>query len=62
MNVETEMRALYDQAESLLMAWLNEESPADKHRQQALAQLAEAGQLLHVACINLRAAMVAGPP
>lgn len=48
-----EIKALYDLAEDVLMAWLAVESPADRRKQKALELLADAGQLLHSACINL---------
>ncbi len=48
-----DIKALYDLAEDVLMAWLALESPADRRKQKALELLAEAGQLLHSACINL---------
>ena len=49
-----EIKALHDLAEALLLAWLEIETPSDRRRQKALEQLAEAGQLLNVACINLK--------
>jgi hypothetical protein len=48
-----EIKALYDLAEDVLMTWLALESPADRRKQKALELLADAGQLLHSACINL---------
>jgi len=38
-----------------LLGWLAIESPSDRRRQKALELLADAGQNLHVACINLGA-------
>jgi hypothetical protein len=48
-----EVRALRDLAEQVLLDWLSHESPTDKRKQKALELVAEAGQCLHVACINL---------
>jgi hypothetical protein len=50
-----EIRALHDMAEHVLLAWLAVESPTDRRRQKAIELLADAGQLLHSACINLGA-------
>ena len=44
---------MYDLAEVVLRDWLALESLADRRKQKALELLAEAGQLLHSACINL---------
>ena len=52
-NMPNDIKALYDLAEDVLMDWLGLESPADSRKQKALELLAEAGQLLHSACINL---------
>lgn len=49
------LKALHDLAEDVLMSWLDQETPNDKRRQKALELLADAGQLLHSACINLGA-------
>ncbi|WP_367155700.1 hypothetical protein [Methylomonas sp. HYX-M1] len=51
--IETELKALSDLAEEVLMAWLAAESPSDRRRQQALALLADAGMLLLNAHKNL---------
>jgi len=51
MNIEA--KALRDLAEDVLMAWLEVESPLDRRRQLALQLVAEAGLLLHNACLNL---------
>jgi hypothetical protein len=48
-----EVKALRDLAEQVLLDWLSRESPTDKRKQKALELVAEAGQCLHVACINL---------
>ena len=53
-NPADELQALHDLAEHVLLAWLAVESPIDRRRQQAVALLADAGQLLHSACLNLR--------
>jgi hypothetical protein len=53
MAIESEIQALSDLAESVLMDWLNKETPSDRRRQKALESLADAGCCLHVACINL---------
>ena len=49
----TDLKALSDLAEDMLMAWLAAESPTDKRRQQALSLLADAGMLLFNAHKNL---------
>ena len=54
-NAASEVKALYDLAEHVLMAWLAVESPTDRRRQKAIELLADAGQLLHSACVNLGA-------
>jgi len=51
--ISDDVRALRDLSEDVLMQWLAVESPADRRRQQALELLAEAGMLLHNACVNL---------
>ncbi len=51
--IETELKALSDLAEDVLMAWLAAESPSDRRRQQALELLADAGMLLYNANRNL---------
>ena len=51
--MDNDIKALYDLAEDVLMDWLAHESPAERRKQKALELLAEAGQLLHSACINL---------
>ncbi len=48
-----DIKALRDLAEDVLMQWLAVESPVDRRRQKALELLADAGQMLHAACINL---------
>ena len=53
-NPADELQALHDLAEHVLLAWLAVESPTDRRRQKAIELLAEAGQLLHSACLNLR--------
>jgi hypothetical protein len=55
MNIVDDVKALRDLSESVLLGWLAIETPADRRRQKALELLAEAGQNLHVACINLDA-------
>lgn len=50
-----EVLALHDLAEHVLLAWLAVESPTDRRRQKAIELLADAGQLLHSACVNLGA-------
>lgn len=52
-NAVTDLKALSDLAEDVLMTWLAAESPTDKRRQQALALLADAGMLLFNAHKNL---------
>ena len=54
-NTASEVKALHDLAEHVLMAWLAVESPTDRRRQKAIELLADAGQLLHSACVNLGA-------
>lgn len=53
MNVVDDVKALHDLSEQVLLAWLAIETPSDRRRQKALELLADAGQLLHSACINL---------
>ena len=48
----TDIKALHDLVEQTLLAWL-ENPPTDRRELQALALLAEAGQSLFAACINL---------
>jgi hypothetical protein len=48
-----EVKALRDLAEEVLLDWLSRESPTDKRKQKTLELVAEAGQCLHGACINL---------
>lgn len=55
MNIVDDVKALRDLTESVLLGWLAIESPSDRRRQKALELLADAGQNLHVACINLGA-------
>lgn len=52
-NAVTDLKALSDLTEDVLMTWLTAESPTDKRRQQALALLADAGMLLFNAHKNL---------
>lgn len=54
-NAASEIKALHDLAEAVLLAWLAVESPTDRRRQKAIELLADAGQLLHSACVNLGA-------
>jgi hypothetical protein len=51
--IEAELKALSDLAEYVLMAWLADENPTDKHRQQALALLADAGVMSFNPKLNL---------
>ncbi|WP_020484546.1 hypothetical protein [Methylomonas sp. MK1] len=53
--VTDDVKALRDLAEQVLLGWLETETPADRRRQKALELVAEAGQCLHCACINLGA-------
>ena len=53
MNIVNEVEALRDLSEQVLLDWLEVESPADRRRQAALELVAEAGMLLHNACVNL---------
>lgn len=53
MNIETEIKALHDLAEWVLLRWLHLESPRERRKQQALQLLGEAGELLHNAHANL---------
>lgn len=47
-----DIKALYDLAEDVLLKWLDT-PPTDRRQIKALELLADAGQNLHAACINL---------
>ena len=47
-----ELKRLHDDANRVLMAWL-EHPPQDRRQQQAFALLSEAVQLLYAASVNL---------
>lgn len=54
MNPSNEVLALRNLAEQVLLEdWLEVESPSDRRRQAAMECVAEAGMLLHNACVNL---------
>lgn len=59
--IEHDLLALGQLAEGVLMDWLEHESPSDRRRQQALQLLAEAGQLIQSACVNIGVVVVPDP-
>jgi len=52
MNTAIEIHALYQLTEQVLLLWLDN-VPTDKRELKALELLADAGQCLHSACVNL---------
>jgi len=52
MNTAIEIHALYQLTEQLLLLWLDN-VPTDKRELKALELLADAGQSLHSACVNM---------
>jgi hypothetical protein len=51
-SIADEVKYLYDHTELVLFQWL-EDYPKDERQLQALQLVAEAGQILYAACINL---------
>lgn len=51
-TMANEVKALYDLTEDILLTWLDN-VPTDKRELKALELLADAGQSLHSASINL---------
>ncbi|MDD2800209.1 MAG: hypothetical protein PHE96_02020 [Methylococcales bacterium] len=50
--ISEEIKALYELTEDVLLSWLDN-VPTDKRELKALELLADAGQCLHSACVNL---------
>lgn len=57
--IPEDVKALHDIAEQVLLDWL-ENPPTERREIKALELFAEAGQLLHSACINLGAIEIEG--
>ena len=55
----SEVKALHDLTRQVLIAWL-ETPPTDRLHLQALQSVADAGQKLRAACINLGVLLVEG--
>jgi hypothetical protein len=51
-SIADEVKYLHDHNELVLLQWL-EDYPQDERQLQALRLVAEAGQILYAACINL---------
>ncbi|MDD1627564.1 MAG: hypothetical protein LUQ26_08845 [Methylococcaceae bacterium] len=51
-SIADEVKCLHDHNELVLFQWL-EDYPKDERQLQALRLVAEAGQILYAACINL---------
>ncbi|MDD5113013.1 MAG: hypothetical protein PHC94_03270 [Methylobacter sp.] len=50
--ISEEIKALYELTEDVLLSWLDN-VPTDKRELKALELLADAGQCLHSACVNM---------
>jgi len=50
--INEEIKALYELTEDVLLNWLDD-VPTDRRELKALELLADAGQSLHSACVNM---------
>jgi len=50
--ISEEIKALYDLTEDVLLNWIDD-VPTDRRELKALELLADAGQSLHSACVNM---------